>query len=592
MSQRTKNSKTQVKTRAASKTSASTPLSPEQLDRVIIISMRPYEESQALLSGPNNVEHYRVQDTGKRLIVTQSVFQNGIFQSQKQVQFSGKSLIGLEVYFYHAFQKIAGHGFIIYEHHTQLFATVQNVILSSRLPYVIKINNDVNFNWQQHHFVAAARLRFTFDEVMKLAWQKRMVYSCKTITPKDILKTLKACARRERFTPPMTKSTRSQKQNFLLVSYYMPPAETVAVHRLSYWHQVLPKIAKTKGDNVNVSVLTAIESYENDTRYLVVPDRANFNEVDKQTQDLVRECQASKVNYFSAHWAYYVKQYFEQRPHLRFDSIVISGNPFFYFELSEYFKEKWGATVVLDFRDPFANNPRFVYSKAHKELVCRLEDRYLKSADYAISVNKYCLDALRLPNAKMGRIVANGYDERIVDKISAKPLRKKSKKINFVYTGSFYQDRNPEPFLKALDEGKHSLIHIGKSTAVDAPFDKYSTIERYGQMPYSDVVGYCKTMDAGVIFTSGKAFEQTTKIFDYIATGIDIILVTDGVIHTGELENLTKNLGGVYWVKNKPSAISSFLKTYKPNKKTRKIATQFSRLKQTEALYKLLSNTK
>ena len=269
---------------------------------------------------------------------------------------------------------------------------------------------------------------------------------------------------------------------------------------------------------------------------------------------------------------------------------MLSGNPFFYFELGAYFKEKWGAKIILDFRDPFANNPRFVYSEAHKSLVNDLEDQYLASADYALSVNKYCLDSLRLPSKKMGYVVANGYDERIVDKAKAIPLRKKTKKINFVYTGSFYADRNAEPFLAGLNPKSHNLIHIGRQTATDEHLDNYPAIERYGLMPYADVVGYCRNMHAGIIFTSGKAFEQTTKIFDYIATGIDVVLVTDGEIHTGELENLTKGLEGVFWVKNNPKSISNFLKTYSPRRKRRKVTEQFSRLKQTEVLYGLIMN--
>lgn len=570
--------------------------------RSLLVASHDAKIEVELLHCAVNIDYFHIRDTGQNIIVEVTNYHKGEKIRAKDYVFSPHSGAALEALFLRLCRKIAGEGLIIYHHNSKIFERMRTLILLSRQPYALLVSNDISFNWLQQHFVAGARARFTLSEETRSDWRGRFVFDCAHVDRESITPLLTACSNRDRKaqsvsgggTPKSPAKTAakvkkgSTNTSVLLISYFMPPAETVAVHRLDYWQEALPKIAKSKRKSLNVTVLTAIESYKNDSRYIVVPDRGDYGVDDISTQALVDRAKASRVNYFAAYWASHVRQYFDANPDVKFDSIVISGNPFFYFELGAYFKEKWDAKIILDFRDPLANNPRFVYSDAHKSFVNDLEDAYLSTADYALSVNKYCVDALRLPTPEIGHVVANGYDERIIDKIKPIKLRTADNTMSFVYTGSFYADRNAEHFLACLNPKQHKLIHIGRQAATDSHLDAYPAMERYGLMPYSDVIGYCRSMDAGIIFTSGAPFEQTTKIFDYIATGIDIIIVTDGEVQTGELENLTKNLEGVYWVKNNPASITKFLKRYAPSSERRKLTQQFSRRKQTERLYSLI----
>ena len=526
-------------------------------------------------------------------------YHNGKITAEQKKQFNSTMSAGFEAYMFMLMHKLQGLGLVVYEHDNLLFEDIRNIIFQINIPYTIALNSDISFNWQQQHFIAASRAVYTFNADIKTKWRSRYVYQCHLQKLESLNGFLVACARRKSAVNPAAikqpkkvtaskKNVKKASKKALLISYYMPPAETVAVHRLTYWHEMLPEIAKQKGEDLDVTILTAINAYENIDKYLVVPDLWDFGAVDEETQRLIEDCKAANINYFAAYWSKYIRRFFNNHSDMKYDTVIISGNPFYYFDLASYFKDNWGANVILDFRDPFANNPRFKYTSAHKTLVTNLENKYLSQADYALSVNKYCVDSLNLSHDNQGYVVANGYDERIISTIRKKPLKKKSRKTHFVYTGSFYSDRNAEPFLQALDHAHHKLVHIGRAAQADAHLDNYAALERYGLMPYSDVIGYCKLMQAGIIFTSGKAFEQTTKIFDYIATGLDIIIVTDGKIHTGELENITQNISGVYWVKNTPKAIQTFLNTYKPSPRRRSILPEFSRLKQTETLYDLI----
>jgi len=190
----------------------------------------------------------------------------------------------------------------------------------------------------------------------------------------------------------------------------------------------------------------------------------------------------------------------------------------------------------LDFRDPFANNPRFVYTPKHKELVSALESKYIKDSDHALSVNRYCLDALHLDDPNKGVVVANGFDERVSTSIEAIPLREGEQRHSFVYTGSFYSDRNAEPFLKAMDKDKQTLIHIGRQQQADSHLDSYEA--------------------------------------------------------TGELHNITKNLKGVYWTRNTETSLSKFFETYIPSQvgQSDENRTLYSRRAQTERLLDVILN--
>ncbi|MGJ8562578.1 MAG: hypothetical protein ACSHXY_03400 [Alphaproteobacteria bacterium] len=547
-----------------------------------------------LLVNGYDVLHVELGDAGTHYNVTVTTYKNGLVHSKETKRFAPILKAALEGYLYMMLRRCIDDGLVIYHHNVHYFELMRKVILKSSLPYAIWAGAEQSFNWKQQHFISGARYVFCFEDAHRAAWKSKFVYACDLIKKPDVSrfkKALKASARRS-FIEPLSKPKKAKELNVLLVSYFMPPAETVAVHRLNYWHNMLPKIAKKEGKKINVSTLTALESFENDDKYIVVRDRDNIDVNSLDTQKLVARYQDARMNYFSAYWADHVKAYFENHPKAHYDCIVISGNPFCYFDLGEYFKEKFGAKVILDFRDPFAHNPRFVYSDKHKALAVELESQYLASADHILSVNKYCLDSIGIGDEKQGLVVANGYDESVSDTVKPIPLRTQDDRINFVYTGSFYADRKPDLFLAELKKKTHNLIHIGRTAATDSHLDQYPALERYGLMTYEEVIGYCHNMQAGIIFTSGAAFEQTTKIFDYIACDIDIIIVTDGEVKTGELHNLTKDLAGTYWVKNNPADIGKFLKSYKPKRRKRKTRALYSRLGQTKKLYDIIVEPK
>jgi hypothetical protein len=163
-------------------------------------------------------------------------------------------------------------------------------------------------------------------------------------------------------------------------------------------------------------------------------------------------------------------------------------------------------------------------------------------------------------------VIENGYDESKLKSVAADTRFQEDRRLKMAYAGSFFVNhRNPEEFLKALDFDRHSFIHIGRdfSGRVNAYSDK--GIHQLGQIPYSETLSCLKAVDVGLIFSSGKAFESTTKVYDYIACGLDIIIVHPKDQEQGEIYNLVKDLKNVYWVENSADSIREFLKSYQPS---------------------------
>jgi hypothetical protein len=92
--------------------------------------------------------------------------------------------------------------------------------------------------------------------------------------------------------------------------------------------------------------------------------------------------------------------------------------------------------------------------------------------------------------------------------------------------------------------------------------------------------------DCGVAFVHDNGFDTPTKLFDYIAYGIDILILTDGQFGEGAAGELVNGLDRVYWAKNTPEGVSEFLKTYVPSRAPRSssVTERYSRMSSTRDL--------
>lgn len=53
--------------------------------------------------------------------------------------------------------------------------------------------------------------------------------------------------------------------------------------------------------------------------------------------------------------------------------------------------------------------------------------------------------------------------------------------------------------------------------------------------------------------------ESTTKVFDYIALSLPILILTSGELYQGTIHNVTKDYPNVFWCHNKEPEITASL---------------------------------
>lgn len=373
----------------------------------------------------------------------------------------------------------------------------------------------------------------------------------------------------------------------LIVAYFTGPCRTVGVQRPNYWFEAL---ARVSDGAIEVEIVSANDWGEPRADVHVVPDfnvaslLDNDNNYPPWAADFVawEKRDAKAFNTLSFYWRYALEKYFDAAER-HFDVVVISGNPFSCFDFATYAKRRWHARVILDYRDPFGNNPRFKYTPEARQATRYAERGFNFQADVVSVVNDYCIDLVEEGTDAEIVNIPNGFDERILGSVERAVLS--SDRINLVHAGSFTHDRSPEFILGALDPERHRFHHVGNSAGVDAQLLEIDSVVAHGMLPYIEALGIMGGADIGVVFLSEQNFETTTKLFDYLAMEIDILLCTNGEVGVGALADVLEGREGVFWCKNTREDALRFLAEYVPTiGRVRSRTDSFSRRHGTELL--------
>jgi glycosyltransferase involved in cell wall biosynthesis len=335
----------------------------------------------------------------------------------------------------------------------------------------------------------------------------------------------------------------------LFISYYFKPNKTVAAQRVSYWAENLSWHLPP----ASVDVVTTSEQ-EGDVCKTI---NSIFVVPDTEKGLLSRLVKTDK----GSTWYYALKCFFAKNTK-KYDTVILTGNPFMHFFIARYLRKLMGCRVILDFRDPFSKNERntlngFSLRLKRKALIV-IEYFFCESADKIITMNPYCSDLLCSRRKDIVEIIDNGYDEKSLAVAKEVSFFNKNLVLSLVYLGSFARDRSIGNVLVANEKlsSKFNVLHIGKP---DAELIQDSRIKCTGLVSYTKAIGYAKAADVGLIIASGKKFESTTKIFDYIGMNLPILIVTNGEPKIGNVQKVVKDYPLVWWAENQPEAIERVL---------------------------------
>ena len=359
----------------------------------------------------------------------------------------------------------------------------------------------------------------------------------------------------------------------LMISFYFDPYPGVGAKRVSYW------ALNGRENGLEVEVITTTDQGEINRSipvHCVPVDGSN-----KRFFDVIKEP--------GAKWSHAIKTYVENNfSNKKFDVVLMSGGPFLQFKLGKYLKQKFSAKLVLDFRDPFANNPRFNNSSLKKFLKSRFENSFIKPADLLISVNHFCLNLIKVGN-KRTAVIENGYDEKLVP--SVYPVTKKIDRFVLAHAGSLYMDRDPRTLMSCIKNYFTDKLVFQQFGSEPEVLEKYKNQEFYsyeGSRSYQELMKELMGADACVLITQGDPFESTTKIFDYIALNKKVLIITNGKVKTGNLHEITKDYPNVFWSENKEIAIKEELGKLMKAKIIDADPTPYSRKRSLEKLSKEL----
>lgn len=370
-----------------------------------------------------------------------------------------------------------------------------------------------------------------------------------------------------------------REKRILVVAYFAGRCSTVGAKRVNYWFEELRSLS---GERYEIHLASAMpyEGAGDNHHYVPNFDIAEmFGSTDlTEWQNAFVGTEQRQRRIFSTqsyYWRVALERYFTEVA-TEFDIVLISGNPFAVFDFANFAKRRWGARVVLDYRDPFANNPRMAYSDESRAIARYIERGYNYSADLISVVNERCVPMVNASPEVPIAVIANGYDERQIPPASPR-FRSVDGKVHFVHAGSIFHDRSPKALVRSLSAAEHHLHHAGNPSGFE-DFAEVSTLSLHGALEYSEALKIVSSADCGIVFVSESGFETPTKLYDYLAYGLDILIITHGDVGTGAAADVLVDLSGVYWTRNTEEEISQFLARYRPGvRRTESEAEKFSR---------------
>ncbi|MDT0603802.1 hypothetical protein [Thalassotalea castellviae] len=237
------------------------------------------------------------------------------------------------------------------------------------------------------------------------------------------------------------------------------------------------------------------------------------------------------------------------------DTIITSFPDFASLNVAEKVATKAQCRLITDFRDP----PFWIYdqiSKVDRKIKkCQEIVHYaLKRSSDVITCTEYSAAALSdYYNLNYNNVViANGYDQDIIDKIPSKVTLHKNY-FELIHIGSFYDEgRDIRPVVKALEQfikSTEAPLKLKLRLIGDKPDrDTLNYLERFARsfeviveppVPITEALTIAKSSDA-LLLLQGSRFDRQipTKVYEYLALNRPIWSVVGA---KGETRKLLEN---------------------------------------------------
>lgn len=297
----------------------------------------------------------------------------------------------------------------------------------------------------------------------------------------------------------------------------------------------------------------------------------------------------------------------------KFDVIFSTAPPYTCHLIGATLSDEFGIPLVVDYRDAWVDNPlHFYLTPYHRFAHQKMERKVLRAASRVITINRRIKELMIRRYRFLGyndiAIIPQGYDPADFQVQDALKLPY-SDRMRFTYSGTFYRNRTPKYFLRALAEvlnehpdyrKKIEAVFIGtfrkENLAIIDSLGLQDVVKVLGYIDHKSTMKYLLTSDVlWMTIGNGKGEEMvsTGKLFEYIGSRKPILgLVPDGVAKTTILETeagkvvrpddiagIKKAISEYYdlWTKNLlPEIDPDFARSYDRIKLTGELAKELS----------------
>lgn len=227
---------------------------------------------------------------------------------------------------------------------------------------------------------------------------------------------------------------------------------------------------------------------------------------------------------------------------LQIDCVYATGGPWSALIASALIKKKHKIPLILDFRDPWANNPdKNPRSKLIKMCHRILENFCIKNANYIIANTKeLCEDFIqRYPSIDRDRFITitNGFED-----INMSNNCTKNNKFTLVHAGEIYLSRKPDSLFKAIQclikerkipKDKILIQFVGGYSPNEDIIKLLQTeelnnvVDIIARVPHSIAIQYQMAADALLIFQTEFPLQVPRKIYEYMSMLKPVLAITE-----------------------------------------------------------------
>ncbi len=226
------------------------------------------------------------------------------------------------------------------------------------------------------------------------------------------------------------------------------------------------------------------------------------------------------------------------------DLVYAHGGPWSAIVIGALVKKMTGIPLVIDFRDPWVDNPYDDLTSSLRTSVNNFMERWCVSSANFVIANTDAMNDLFVAKYERSSVykfitITNGYDEDDYTRISSLERPSTDTPVTIVHTGTLYSKRSPLPFLTVIAE----LIRAGEISENDIKISLVGKVnipqieiflaekglekivDLPGQMSRQQALDQVFSADILLLLQQGTKLQVPGKLFEYIRSGKPIFTI-------------------------------------------------------------------